>query len=69
MPTSSTPYGVDNNDYEKYLGPNYGGNLDITRTSTECHFGIWESNYIDPNGGNADDQGGSWASMYMGDLA
>ena len=67
VPTSSITYTVANADYEKYLGPNYGGNLDASRTSATCHFGSWESSYVDPNGGT-DPATGSYAMNFVGDL-
>ena len=59
VPSSSTSYNVDSNDYRQYLGTNYSCNLDETRTTSTCHFGNWESTYADP---------GSWAMNLVGDL-
>ena len=59
VPTNSVSYGTDSSTYRQYLASNYCGNLDETRTTATCHFGNWETDYIDP---------GSYAMTFTGDL-
>ena len=68
VPTSAITYSVVGSDYQTYLGANYGPNLDASRTSATCHFGSWETNWADPNGGT-NPATGSYAMNFVGDLA